>query len=51
MRVPPPGDELGLAALAARRGHQCPRPVVGGGGAVVAADDVQAQVDAGGHAG
>jgi hypothetical protein len=27
------GDELRLAAVAARRGHQCPRPVVGDGGA------------------
>ena len=44
-------DELGLAAVAVRRHDAAPGDAVGDVGAVVAADDVQAQVDAGGGAG
>jgi hypothetical protein len=44
-------DELRLAAGPARRGDQYPRADVDGCGAVVFPDDVQAQVDSGGHPG
>ena len=44
-------DELRLAAGAPGRGDQYPRAGVGGRGAVVLPDDVQAQVDSGGHSG
>src|SRR5690349_7636996 len=42
---------LRLAAGSPGRRHQRPRSCVSGGGTVVDADEVQAQVDAGGHAG
>jgi hypothetical protein len=46
-----PLDELRLAAVPKRRHHAPAGGPVGHVGADVAADDVQAQVDAGGHAG
>lgn len=45
------GDVLGLAAVAVRGGDQFAGDLVGDGGTEVPADDVEAQVDAGGHAG
>ena len=44
-------DELRLPAVAMRRHHQPPRHAVGGRRSPVAADEMQAQVDAGGAPG